>query len=183
MLDHNLFIEEMAKLENAFGKELKLEQLNVYEESLKEMDNERFKRAVKQILKEDVYFPKIRNFFVVEKMPSQTDSWKDHSLFWELKQGKLKAKVVPKGKGNEKPKITYKYEEMPEQKKLRNLKILKELKKQILNRNKELDYNHQEVMEAARRLGRTGRVRIEEEIIREREKLKEAKEELAKLKN
>jgi len=178
MLDFNVFTEGITKIESAFGKDLKQGGLNVYYESLKQIDEERFKRAVDRILREDTYFPKIKDFFI--ETVGKASFWEEHSLFWEIDKGILKSKVVPKGEGNKKPEITYNYEEMSEEQRDRNKKRVRELINKVINIGR-INYNHQEILQAAQRLGRIGRVRIEEEIIEEKNKLKEAKEELANI--
>jgi len=150
MLSHDIFIEGIVKLENAFGKELSLYQRNVYEEFLKEMSNERFNQAVERIIKEEAFFPKIRDFFIVSSEDApQEDVWKDKDLYWYFDEGRLRAKVVPKGKGNRKPVITYKYEE---EKKEEATEKLKELKRKIWKREKEKEEEKKKLGEARKEL-------------------------------
>lgn len=104
--------------------------------------------------------------------------WRTHNIDWQVdSEGRLTPEVVPRGQGHKKPVITWDYEEITEEQRERNKRRIKKLVDRVKNIGM-VNYDHKEVMESARRLGRMGRVRLEEEYLEKREKLEKAKEEL-----
>ena len=53
--------------------------------------------------------------------------WDRYDIAWGFEEGNVKYTLVPKGKGNKKPTITYQHENMTEERRKRNLERVREL--------------------------------------------------------
>ena len=106
--------------------------------------------------------------------------WYGWDIFWEYDdRNTLRARIVKKGHGNKKPQRNYAYDLMSREEKMRNKERFKELIDKIKDVDA-IDYDHEEVLEAARRLGKFGRVMIEGKYLEEQENLRIARKELEK---
>ena len=115
-----IFRESIERLEAVFSKTLSGIALDEYYDGLKNMNEREFRDVVDRIIREKKFFPKIADFYEVQT-PTKRGFWDEHSIFWEIKNGIIKYKIVPKGQGNTKPKITFQYEEIDEATRTNNI--------------------------------------------------------------
>lgn len=114
-MKREVFEMSMSDLKNAFSHRLTTAQMELWYQYFGNIEENEWVRLVDYVIKNSERFPTVATMYRFRKAAKEIikeDFWKSHSIYWYLKDGILRQKIVPKGQGNRRPEITTQYSEI-----------------------------------------------------------------------